>query len=701
MKKALIIIIALILIGGLIFFFIKRPASQTPRSLGEVGPIPISFQQVKSDPQIKAVIDSSKKVNGNLEVTFHHNSQKAEPVSLTGAVNYKLSKALAQPGEKITLTVYNWTSEYFEIKVGANSDHFAFGKKTESLDNDEPVLKELQKQGINKADVVLEQDYAPKVAGKKQSPYSKVYKDTKSGKYILVSQGLPQVTDDGAPIDVGWTQQGNKFVEKNNLFKATVDGNNVELKVRNDQPDGRKANDKLNFHAQLFLNNVEQTPAGPTLLAVDPTNSNYINNVLEWDYGIAKRRLRLIEGNVLGSWVFNANPGGEVRLKYNQTGDYKLKLGQYKFNDDEERVSSAQFNSAQYPFTVNDTGGPYYPNASGDPSPTSVDGYVGRTGFDENWAAIIANAGNDSSGSGASSYPVYIGASTTLDQWNTLLRGIYLFDASGLPDAAVVSSATLSLYGVSKSDEFPITPNINIYASTPASPTALVDADYGRTGGANPTPFSDTPKTYADWSTGAYNDFDLNASGIAAISTTTVSKFSARNANYDAAGSAPLTWGSGKISFLEAYNSEQGTGFKPKLTLIYDTPPTLTSISASTNPIPAQGNQTITASGQGDVDISEWNILRIYCCQDTANTCTPTTANTCNNNQAWASPYTNMTCTLFAPNVTTNTTYYARCLTYDGLLYSGTTQSASYTVTGTSGSTMDIQGINMEGININ
>ena len=123
-------------------------------------------------------------------------------------------------------------------------------KKTESLDNDEVVLKELTRQGIDKKDVVLEKDYGKR--DKDRSPYSKTYKDTKSGKNIMVSQGLPMVDDVGMPIDAGWNQQGQsgRFTEKNNLFKATVNGNNVELVVKNDQPDARKKNDKLTYHAQ-------------------------------------------------------------------------------------------------------------------------------------------------------------------------------------------------------------------------------------------------------------------------------------------------------------------------------------------------------------------------------------------------------------------------------------------------------------------
>ena len=105
--------------------------------------------------------------------------------------------------------------------------------------------------------------------------------------------------------------------------------------------------------------------------------------------------------------------------------------------------------------------------------------------------------------------------------------------------------------------------------------------------------------------------------------------------------------------------------------------PTLTSVSESTDPIEEGTTQTITPSGQGDPDSDD---LRIYCCQDISNACIPTTLNTCNNNQAWSFPYSSMTCTLTAPDVSSTTIYYARCRLYDGTSYSPTTAGTSYSV---------------------
>ena len=124
---------------------------------------------------------------------------------------------------------------------------------------------------------------------------------------------------------------------------------------------------------------------------------------------------------------------------------------------------------------------------------------------------------------------------------------------------------------------------------------------------------------------------------------------------------------------------------------ITNNPPTISAVSVPPDPIEEQTTQTITPTGQGDPDS---NPLHIYCCQDTTNTCTPTTANICNNDQAWSSPYSTMTCTLTTPDVTAATTYYARCRLYDGTAYSASTVSTSYLVKQKNGDTCSPNGSN-------
>jgi hypothetical protein len=211
-----------------------------------------------------------------------------------------------------------------------------------------------------------------------------------------------------------------------------------------------------------------------------------------------------------------------------------------------------------------------YPDA--DPETNTVDGYIGGIGGTTvTWAALIA----DTTGSYATDNTspddfLYIQASTFGHDnfWTQCERSVFLFDTSGLTLAATITAAVLSLYGSSKSDNLGITPNIDIYTSNPASNTGLVAGDYDNFGSVSQT---GSPITYTNFSTAGYNDFTFNATGIGNISKTGISKYGARNANYDVAATPP-TWTSSLVSQLNGYYAEQtGTANDPKLVVTYST----------------------------------------------------------------------------------------------------------------------------------
>jgi hypothetical protein len=139
-------------------------------------------------------------------------------------------------------------------------------------------------------------------------------------------------------------------------------------------------------------------------------------------------------------------------------------------------------------------------------------------------------------------------------------------------------------------DSLGIAPDLNIYSSNPASNTALVAGDFDSLG---TTAFCDTPILFTNWGTG-YNDFALNASGLAAISKTGVSKFGLRNANYDVAdeldpNNHDPSWSSDTTSAVSPWYSEKGEGYQPKLVVTYTTSgvdyPVATTSNLSINPI--------------------------------------------------------------------------------------------------------------------
>jgi len=151
------------------------------------------------------------------------------------------------------------------------------------------------------------------------------------------------------------------------------------------------------------------------------------------------------------------------------------------------------------------------------------------------------------------------------DPWGNLTRCVVLFDTSALGDTDTISSATFSLYAQSKTlVGGGLTPAVTvaIVSSNPASTSALVAADYADELYGT-TDFA-TRLAYASVSTVAYNDFTLNASGIANISKTGISKFGLR-VGADVDNSEPT--GTGDTYYdIYFYTADQtGTTNDPKL----------------------------------------------------------------------------------------------------------------------------------------
>lgn len=205
-----------------------------------------------------------------------------------------------------------------------------------------------------------------------------------------------------------------------------------------------------------------------------------------------------------------------------------------------------------------------YPDAN--PESTSVDGHVRRSVASETFGTIRAGAGTNSSDTETEATIARLVASSTSNQYSQMRRAIFLFDTSALTAEATISAATLSLYGSAKSNGLG-SPTLDIVSSTPVSSTALVNADYAQLG---TTVFSDI--AYASFSTSAYNDMALNASGLAAISKTSISKFGTR-IGWDTDNSFGGVWASTADTYFQAYFADQaGTTNDPKLVVTYTLP---------------------------------------------------------------------------------------------------------------------------------
>ncbi len=200
---------------------------------------------------------------------------------------------------------------------------------------------------------------------------------------------------------------------------------------------------------------------------------------------------------------------------------------------------------------------------------TSVDGYVQQYGGSNDWATLVAAAGNGAGDADAAPSTIYYDTNATTNKFVGLIRGILLYDTSALTASATISAATNSIQGSSKADGMATTPNSDVYGSTPASNTALVGADFAQT---QNTSFTGAPVTYANWSTTAYNDYVFNATGIAAISKTAVTKTSWKNASYDVANTQPA-WAASTSSYLAPILADTaGTATDPKLVVTFTLP---------------------------------------------------------------------------------------------------------------------------------
>ncbi len=451
---------------------------------------------------------------------------------------------------------------------------------TAKIVTDPVLLAILAGQGIDKDGVALAHDYAPRSKGKGYSPYGKLYRDMNSAKQFMVVSVLPMVDACGQGHELEWRDKNGIIASGNNIFHAIIAGLDTRLVALSGQPGGVKKDGEVIFHPQLFIGGSEVKPAAslPKLLETDPANGNYHNNVLEWDYGVCQRRIRLIEGRFLGSWVFTVNPRGNVRIKYNQSGHYRLKLGHFRVNDDEEIIPAAYFANPEsgYPVIISDTA-TFYPDAN--PESATVDGLVYFTNSSgDTWSNLLNDTGDGFDDVVDQQEVVYIRSDETSPNWEHYNRSIFLFDTSSLADNAIITDAVFSLYGYNKNDGLGIAPDINIYASNPASNTVLAAADYAKAKWG--TTALSTAKVIADWNTSGYNNFTLNSAGLSVISNTGLTKLGVRNANYDVAETAPTHPGSRLSSYYGADFSEKGTGYKPKLVITYNIPEEKTSVDS-------------------------------------------------------------------------------------------------------------------------
>ena len=191
----------------------------------------------------------------------------------------------------------------------------------------------------------------------------------------------------------------------------------------------------------------------------------------------------------------------------------------------------------------------FYPDA--DTESTSVDGNMLDTACGS-WSSCVsstnANLVQDSAATNDNFFQL---------RTNILGRIILLFDTSAI-GSDTISSATLSQQLAYVTTDSNSNQAVNVVSSAPASDTAIVGGDMDSFGSTRfTTDFTITSAMTAF----AYRDFSLNASGLANIDGSGVSKFGIRFAA-DLDNSDP---GSNKIRVKGEYADNTGTSVDPKL----------------------------------------------------------------------------------------------------------------------------------------
>ena len=202
-----------------------------------------------------------------------------------------------------------------------------------------------------------------------------------------------------------------------------------------------------------------------------------------------------------------------------------------------------------------------------DPSPetTSVDGSCLNNANGSTWSTEHDRA-SVTAGNAEDSNTELFGARCDkgADPNFVISRSFTLFDTSSIPDGNTIDSSTYSLFGFAKNDQGS---SVAPVQSSPASDTAIVGDDMDAFVNLHSDTVGATAITIAAWSTTAYNDFTLNATGRGWISKTGISKFGFRQSKDYSEGTghanAPTATASDYAQPRAADTA--GTGNDPKL----------------------------------------------------------------------------------------------------------------------------------------
>jgi hypothetical protein len=179
---------------------------------------------------------------------------------------------------------------------------------------------------------------------------------------------------------------------------------------------------------------------------------------------------------------------------------------------------------------------------------------------------INASTGTAAPVTGTNDIFCRLATNTNTNQFTSVDRSIFTFDTSSIGSSATISSATFSLWGTGANSA--IADSIGVVSASPGANNTLATSDYARSHHGT-TDFA-TRIPFASWATAGYNNFALNASGLAAINKTGVTGLCAITGS-DIDGTA-VGWASNVNADVAGNYADNGTNI-PKLVITYSTTP--------------------------------------------------------------------------------------------------------------------------------
>jgi len=392
--------------------------------------------------------------------------------------------------------------------------------------------------------------------------------------YTATIYSLPKYLDDlKTEIDTSWhyDSKHNEWVAGTNLFEATVDAFGTKVTITKD-------NESMTLDPSIKIDNKVVKPISKVpQLVNDYYNPNYSCNTLQWDYGIFKRQIRLIEGCIMQYLTFESNPHGDVNID-SPTKSSKFiwdrPVEAWDYNSQPVAVSGNLVYAAEF-----DREDITYPIVI-DPAPTfttsSSDGYLGRYS-DSSWTSARESSSSNTSSFTATGLHVTGYESATGRHY--IYRSIVFFDTSSLPDSATITDTALYLYvsNIEDADDAEIW-IVSGMPTYPHDPPVLADYDWDNYGNfASTYGYADASD---DLTLDQYNKVNTNDSALlkAIVNKTGDTKLCLVS-RHDKENDNPAL---SDYSLVSSYSYEQGVGYQPYLEVTYTaSAPTITTDAAS------------------------------------------------------------------------------------------------------------------------